>query len=302
VARGRDYLGTYRLVRLIRAGQTCQVWEALSDVDNARYALKALQPDYRDDRSEIAFLKHEFEVAKGFDHPNVIHVYEFSTDRQVPFLVLELGRGRNMKLIIRDQADQYLHMLPQIIEGCAEGLKYLHEQGWVHCDIKPDNYLLAENGDVKLIDFAIAQRQRSGLARLLTLRGKIQGTRSYMAPEQIRGKAPDLRTDIYSFGCSLYELLAGKPPFTGSTPAELLNKHLHAAIPVLAGANSNVTPGFSDLVAKMMAKDVSQRPRSMGDFLAEFKSIRVFRVLPKPPEPRGDQQADSEQDSGTRGS
>lgn len=284
MGRARDYLGTYRLVRLIRAGQTCQVWEAVSDLDNQRYALKALQPAYRDDRQEIAFLKHEFEVAKDFDHPNVIRVYEFNTDRQVPFLVLELGRGRNMKLIIRDQAEYYLHMLPKIIEGCAEGLMYFHKQGWIHCDIKPDNFLLSPNGDVKLIDFAIAQRQRSALAWMLTLKSRIQGTRSYMSPEQIRRQALDARSDIYSFGCSLFELVGGKAPFTGSTPTELLNKHLQAAVPVLSAVNNNVTPGFSDLVARMMAKEPKQRPQSMGEFLKEYAVVRVFRVLPKPPD------------------
>jgi serine/threonine protein kinase len=213
----------------------------------------------------------------------VIHVYEFNTDRHIPFLVLELGRGRNMKLIIRDHADQYLHMMPKIVEGAARGLGYIHEQGWIHRDVKPDNFLLAEDGDVKLIDFAIAQRKPRGLGRLLGLRSRVQGTRSYMSPEQIRGKVVDERSDIYSFGCSLYELLANKPPFTGSTPEELLNKHLRAAVPVLSAANTNVTPAFSDLIGHMMAKDPSMRPGSMSDFLKAYRTMRIYRVLPRPP-------------------
>ena len=283
MGRARDYLGTYRLVRLIRAGQTCQVWEAISDRDDKRYALKALQPDYVSNKDELAFLKHEFEVAKDFVHPNVIRVYEFNTDRHVPFIVLELGRGRNMKLIIRDQADHYLHLMSRIVEDSAMGLLYMHEQGWVHRDVKPDNFLLAEDGHVKLIDFAIARRNRRGLGRLLNMWSPIQGTRSYMSPEQIRGKPLDQRSDIYSFGCSLFELLANKMPFNGSTPEELLNKHLRAPVPALAALNSNVTPGFSDLVATMMAKNVDMRPETLGDFLKVFRAVRVFRVLPRPP-------------------
>ena len=111
-------------------------------------------------------------------------------------------------------------------------MQYLHEQGWIHRDIKPDNFLVNEEGDVKLIDFALAARERKGLGKLFG-RTKVQGTRSYMAPEQIRGKGLDARTDIYSFGCMLYELVSGRLPFTGVSPEELLRKHLYAPIPVL---------------------------------------------------------------------
>ena len=179
-------------------------------------------------------------------------------------------------------------MAPTIITDAAQGLQYLHEQGWVHRDIKPDNFLVAEDGHVKLIDFALAQRIKTGLSRLFGGRTKVQGTRSYMAPEQIRGKALDARTDIYSFGCLLYELLTGKLPFTGISPEDLLRKHLTAAVPSVMSGNKNVTPDFNDLVAQMMAKDPAQRPQSMDEFLRHFHAIRVFRTFPsRPSEPAG---------------
>lgn len=278
---GREFLGAYRMVRLIRAGATCQVWEAVRN--EKRVAIKFLQPEVRSSKEEVAYLKHELEVGKDLRHTNVVEIYEFNVDRSIAFLVMEYHPGKNIKMLIRQGVDTFGYMVPKIIVQAATGLQYLHEQGWVHRDVKPDNFLVNDNGDVKLIDFALANRIRTGLSKLLAGRSKVQGTRSYMAPEQIRGKALDARTDIYSFGCMLYELVCGKLPFTGVSPEDLLRKHLHAPVPVVAGGNKNVTPDFSELVGMMMSKEPEKRPDSMDDFLRRFKAIRVFRSTPKPP-------------------
>jgi eukaryotic-like serine/threonine-protein kinase len=272
-------------VRLIRTGGTCQVWEAVRD--GQRVAVKFLQPEVRTDKEEIGYLRHEVEVGQTLHHPNVIELFEFNIDRSIAYLVMEYHPGRNVKMLIRLGIETFGYLIPSIITNAALGLQYLHEQGWVHRDIKPDNFLVTDSGDVKLIDFALAQRIRTGLSRLFGGRSRVQGTRSYMAPEQIRGKALDGRADVYSFGCMLYELLSGKLPFTGISPEELLRKHLTAAIPVLMSANKNVTPDFSDLVGQMMAKNPSGRPQSMDEFLRYLQTVRVFRSLPKPPTEQG---------------
>lgn len=281
MASGRKFLGAYRMVRLIRAGATCQVWEAIRD--SQRVAIKYLQPEMRSNREEIGYLKHELEVGQDLRHPNVVEIYEYNVDRSMAFLVMEYHPGQNMKMMIRRGVDTFAHLTPKIIFQAASGLEYLHEQGWVHRDIKPDNFLVNEAGELKLIDFALATRIRTGVAKLLWGRTKVQGTRSYMSPEQIRGKALDARADIYSFGCMLYELVSGRPPFTGATPEELLRKHLFAPIPALSSVNKNITPDFSDLVAMTMAKEPSGRPATMNDFIAHYRGIRVFRSTPKPP-------------------
>ncbi len=273
------------MVRLIRTGGTCQVWEAVRD--GQRVAVKFLQPEVRNDKEEIGYLRHEVEVGQTLDHPNVIQIYEFNIDRSIAFLVMEYHPGRNIKMLIRLGIETFGHLVPTIITTAAQGLQYLHTQGWVHRDIKPDNFLVTEDGNAKLIDFALAQRIRTGLSRLFGGRTRVQGTRSYMAPEQIRGKALDPRTDIYSFGCLLYELLSGRLPFTGVSPEDLLRKHLTAAVPVLLSVNKNVTPDFSDLVGQMMAKSPSDRPQSMDEFLRYLQTVRVFRSLPRPPSPEG---------------
>src|SRR6056297_1462473 len=176
-------------------------------------------------------------------------------------------------------------MLNKIVEQAAEGLYYMHTKKWVHRDVKPDNYLVSREGVTKLIDFTIAEQKKTGLAKLFHRSGgTVQGTRSYMAPEQIRGKLCDQRTDVYSFGCVLFELATGKPPFTGQSPNDLLSKHLNASIPSASAYNNNVTKEFAEIIRKMMAKRPDQRPDTMWEFLKAFRSMEIFKKRPKPPE------------------
>jgi serine/threonine protein kinase len=277
VARtGRDYIGSYRLLKLIRAGHTCQVWEAMRDVDNQRCVLKALREAFRTDREAIGYLKHEFEVVKDLEHPNLIQIFEFDIVRGVPFLALELFNAQNLKQRMRAEWPDRKEQLPDVVRRAGSSIGYLHQHGWIHCDLKPDNLLIDPSGNVKLIDFAIAQRIPRGWTRWLVRRSKIQGTRSYMSPEQIRREAIDARSDIYSFGCLLFELFGERLPYTGGSADELLQRHLTAPVPSLVSANSKVSPELSELVFRAMAKDRDQRPDSMEVFLAEFNRIRNY--------------------------
>lgn len=274
----RDFLGRYRLSRLIRVGSSCAVWEAVRDGDNEKFALKVLRQDLRGDKVELASLKHEFEVAHKLKHPNVIRIFEFNMDNKTPYLVLELYSEQNMKQALRAGVDRYAFYVKQIVEHSAQALYHMHENGWAHCDIKPDNLLVSEQGEVKLIDFTIAER----MGGFRFFRKKVvRGTRSYMSPEQIRGKKLDARSDLYSYGCVLFELLTGKPPFTGTTPNALLEKHIRAAIPSVQTHNKNTTPEWADLIKRTMAKKPADRPDSMWEFLKEFRTIRLFKKNPK---------------------
>jgi serine/threonine protein kinase len=226
----------------------------------------------------LASLKHEFEVAHKLKHPNVIRIFEFNMDNKTPYLVLELYSEQNMKQALRAGVDRYAFYVKQIVEHSAQALYHMHENGWAHCDIKPDNLLVSEQGEVKLIDFTIAER----MGGFRFFRKKVvRGTRSYMSPEQIRGKKLDARSDLYSYGCVLFELLTGKPPFTGTTPNALLEKHIRAAIPSVQTHNKNTTPEWADLIKRTMAKKPADRPDSMWEFLKEFRTIRLFKKNPK---------------------
>ena len=284
MSRARDLLGPDRLARLIRVGNTTAVWEAIKGNDPTRYALKIVREDLRKDRTEIAALKHELEVGQKLKHKNVIHIFEFNTEGSVPYLVLELFECPNLKLLLRQGVTELAYLVPRIIEQAAEALFYLHEQGWIHRDVKPDNFLVNDDGLVKLIDFAISEKYKKGIGALFSFGSKVQGTRSYMSPEQIRGKTLDPRADLYSFGCMIFELTSGKLPYTGTTADELLTKHLSAPIPPLGVFNENITPEFANLVKKTMQKRKEDRPASMWEFLKEFRTLRFYKIMPKVPE------------------
>lgn len=280
----RDFLGPYRLVRLIRGGGTCEVWEAVHSESDERFALKILRPQKRHDKEELATLKHEYLVASTLTTSNrIIKIYEYTIESDTPMLVMELFSELNMKQALRRGPESLAFMLHTIVEQAAEGLYFMHNKGWIHRDIKPDNFLVSREGETKLIDFQIAEKKKSGLAKLF-YKSKIQGTKSYMSPEQIRGKACDERADIYSFGCVLFEMVTAKAPFTGSTPNELLTKHLKANIPTPLVYNDNVSSEFAALIRSMMAKSPENRPQSMWEFLKEVRAMKLFKRVPKPPE------------------
>ncbi|GIW98471.1 MAG: protein kinase [Pirellulaceae bacterium] len=281
----RDFLGPYRLARLIRVGSSCQVWEAIESQTQDRYALKVLRPDHATDRAELSYLKNEYEIAKSLTHPNIIRIYDLVLEGPTPFLVLELFSELNMKQALRQGPESIAYMLDKIIIQAAEALYYLHSKGFVHCDVKPDNFLVSREGEVKLIDFTISQKMKTGLSRLFSRRSKnIQGTRSYMSPEQIRGKMLDQRSDIYSFGCVLFEAVTGKLPYTGDSPNDLLQKHLSAPIPSPLVINDNITPEFAAIIRSMMAKRPEDRPENMWDLVKTFRATRIFKSPPRIPE------------------
>jgi eukaryotic-like serine/threonine-protein kinase len=286
MSRPRDFLGPYRLVRLIRVGVTTEVWEAVKTDDPTRYVIKLLKRDKRKEKEHVVSLKNEFECGKTLKHKNVIRIYDFNTEGESTYLVMEHFEHENLKLQLRSGPQKVAHLALKIIEQAAEALFYFNSEGWIHRDVKPDNFLVSDEGVVKLIDFAISTRQKSGLTSMFSFGKKaVQGTRSYMSPEQIRNQNLDARADVYSFGCTLFELLCGKPPFTGTNADELLNKHLTGPIPNVQVQNDNVTPEFANVLKKMMAKRREERPATMYEFLKEFRSMRVFKVLPKPPKP-----------------
>jgi serine/threonine protein kinase len=271
-------------MRLIRAGHSCYVWEALKESTNERFAIKMLKAEKAKDREEAGYLKHEYEVAKDLNHPNIIRIYEFQAQQQpAPYLALELYSALNLKQVLREGPEPLAHLAEKIIHQASHGLHYLHEKGWIHCDIKPDNLLVDDEGQVKLIDFTIAQRPRKNLLGWLGIKRAVKGTRSYMSPEQIRGETLDGRSDVYSLACVIFEILSGRPPFTGSSPNELLEKHLRSSVPTVMVYNNNVTRECADLLRRMMGKKRDTRPKSMWEVLQEFRKFEVFVKKPQPP-------------------
>jgi serine/threonine protein kinase len=271
-------LGPYRLLNVVHTGHASQIWQAYDDAEGCFVAVKTPWERFRRDREHRGYLKREYLVGSRLIHDRILRVLKFGKDRGILYLAMEWFVGGTMKARLRQGLDMLLPWIPKIVVQAAEAVAYLNGQGWVHRDIKPDNFLVADNGDVKLIDFALAQRKRGMLGRwLMRPRSKVQGTRSYIAPEQIRGMPPDDRADVYSLGCTLFELIAGKPPYTGSSTQDLLNKHLKGPVPALDNVNPDVTPEFAQLIRWSMQKDPAARPRTSEEFFRNVSQSPVFR-------------------------
>ena len=295
MAAAAEMIGEYRLFHLIRAGATFEIWAVRHRSETEPYAMKLLMKGQKYTRQAVAELKHEFSVGKSLDHPAVIKTYDYGVAKQGAWLRMELFKKPNIKqqLVMAKQTPALKNLLAyrmrEILTQCAAGIAHMHEKGWVHRDIKPDNFLLSEDTQVKLIDFTIASKPTGALGKLLGGKAKVQGTYSYMAPDQIRGAGVDPRDDIYSFGCMVHELMCGTLPFTANSPNELMQRHLKSKPPTLTVADPNIQPDFAAYVQRMLAKDRGDRPETMKEVMMKLKTQRIYYQPPDPPDPEAAQ-------------
>jgi serine/threonine protein kinase len=271
-------IGHYKLVNCIATGQATQIWEALDNETTRRVAMKLLLPEKLKEPEAISSLKSEFKVASGFDHPNIPKYLEIVANKKTAYFTMELFGAPNLKTWLYNDIRGVHIRLKRLVELVSMALEHIHEQGWVHRDIKPDNILMNKSSEVRVIDFSLACRAAGGLSKMLHRKqATVQGTRTYMAPEQILGKPLTTQTDIYNFGVTLFELLTGQTPFKGSTPKDLLLRHLGEAPPAASEFNPNVTPQMDMIVQRMLAKKPEQRHKKIAEFMAEFRNVALFK-------------------------
>ena len=209
------YLGPYRLLNVVHTGHASLIWQAYDDAKQRMVGVKTLRVASDMDREQVKFLRQEYAVGRMIKHPRIIEMYSFDWDRGQPYLAMEWFSAPNMKQRMQQGMDKIAPLIPQIIDHAAEALCHFNRMGWIHRDIKPDNFLVADDAEVKLIDFALAMRRRRWLAKWLCPAAKFKELK-VTSPEQIRGQVLDQRADLYSFACAIHELVSGKPPFTGA--------------------------------------------------------------------------------------
>jgi serine/threonine protein kinase len=273
-----EVIGGYRLMKHMATGQSSQVWEVVEPSSHRHFAMKLLLPERVRSPEHRKALFHEAEVAQQLAHPNIIKIVTVLRDKDNPCFVMEFFPAGSLRDRLLAKQTQFLReKLHDLLKQAATALAFTNAKGWVHRDVKPDNFLANSAGELKLIDFALAARIPTGLSKLFRRKDKAMGTRSYMSPEQIRGQALDGRADVYSFGATCYELVTGRPPFRGTSSQELLTKHIAEKPLTPRSHNPDVTEEFADLVLRMLAKKREDRPRDFHAVLMALRGLRVFK-------------------------
>ncbi|MBX3437970.1 MAG: serine/threonine protein kinase [Planctomycetaceae bacterium] len=273
----------YELVNCIATGTMTQVWEVKQTASSQSFAMKLLLPEALKEGEQKQIMRHEASVGKRLDHPNIIRFVESKITRKYGYIVMELFRSQNLKSLIRGDLHATHARLRRIMECCTQAFAHMHEKGYLHKDIKPDNVLVTKGGEVRVIDFSLAGSPSSAVGRMMTRKKNIaiQGTRTYIAPEQIRREKITTSSDIYSLGVMFYEALTGRPPFLARNPDHLLMAHVRDRPDLPSSYHRNISSEVDDLVMRMLAKKPKDRPESMQQVFTEVRSIKIFKQDPE---------------------
>ncbi len=259
--------GRYRLIRLVAHGGMASVWEAYDNVLARSVAVKTLHPHLAADRLFQERFRREAVSAARLGHPNVVATYDAGITAQgTAFIVMELIRGRTLSAFAAAHRPLPIFVCIEMGMQIAEALAHAHRAGLVHRDIKPANVLVCDTETdgvplVKVTDFGIA-KAAEGLGIELTKTGMVLGTPKYLSPEQIEGREPDARADLYALGVVLFELIAGLPPFRGPTEMAVAVQHINETPPRLRDVRPGTPPALDALVAALLAKRPEDRPPS----------------------------------------
>ena len=268
----------FQVLRKVAESNTAEIFHVLKLVGRGRgteLAIKMLRPEYAADPVERGFLETEHEVCATLEHPNLIRTYELQLDAKQPYLVMDYVAG----LSLRQHLDKGRVSLADALDWLAQvcdGMEYLHERGYIHRDVKPQNFVIGGNGGTKVIDFALAMPEDRSFVQYCLRRLKERrrpGTWSYMSPEQIQNNRLTSQSDVYSLGVSIFETVTGRLPYVGETPQELLEQHVYAKAPLIMALNPSVPKELDELVHGMMAKKPLDRPRGMGYVSAKLRAI-----------------------------
>lgn len=260
------------------------IYKAMRAPSKPARAIKILHPHLAGNAGAVSAFRNEYEIAAALRHPGLLRYHVLGMHEGSPYIVMDFFPSITMNAMIRDPQTHRLHKrIRAVLVQSAEAIGFLHTNGILHRDIKPDNILVGDDDTIRIIDFSIAtflNGKGSLVGRLMksVRKGKVAGTPSYMAPEQIRGETLTPATDVYAFGVTLYEMATRRVPFTGSSQQEVLNAAVHEQPPTLRSLNPAVSKPFDQLVLRMMAKKPEDRIPDMESFLKEFKSIPIFET------------------------
>ncbi|HET9793644.1 MAG TPA: protein kinase [Thermoanaerobaculia bacterium] len=272
-------LGPYEILAPLGAGGMGEVYRARDSRLNRDVAIKVLPERFTQDSDALARFEREARAVAALSHPNILGIFDFAREGADVYAVTELLEGRSLREEIEAGPLPSRRAVDYAIQ-IARGLAAAHEKGIVHRDLKPDNVFVTRDGRVKILDFGLAKRvavpsdvSAAATASNLTDPGTVMGTVGYMSPEQVRGRETDQRTDIFSFGAILYEMLSGRPAFKRDTAADTTSAILNQEPPELAETGRNVSPALDRIVRHCLEKNPERRFGSAGDIAFDLEAF-----------------------------
>ena len=266
----------YKLGALIGTGGMADVYIAEDQRLHREVAVKVLRSDLARDPAFVTRFKKEALSVAALNHPGIVAVYdsgeEETTHGSMPYIVMEYVEGKTLREIIAEGAPIPFERSLDIAASILNSLAYSHKAGIVHRDIKPGNIMITNSGDVKVMDFGIA-RALTNAGATLTSTWNIVGTAQYLSPEQASGSGTDERSDLYSVGCLLYELICGKTPFSGETPVAIAYQHVSATVPPITTVVKGLESAVDTFFAVALAKDPKDRYQNAPSMLKDLKKL-----------------------------
>jgi serine/threonine-protein kinase len=278
MTKPRVFGGRYELGELIGYGGMAEVHRGRDLRLNRDVAIKVLRADLARDQSFLARFRREAHSAAGLNHPSIVSVYDTGEDptadgtggTELPYIVMEFVDGRTLRDILRAEGRLPARRALEITADVCAALDFSHRNGIIHRDIKPANVMITPTGAVKVMDFGIARAVADNSATV-TQTANVIGTAQYLSPEQARGEAVDARSDVYSTGCLLYELLTGSPPFQGDSPVAVAYQHVREVPMLPSGRNPDVPRAVDSIVMKSLAKNVANRYQSAAEMRQDIQ-------------------------------
>ena len=263
--------GRYTVGQMIGTGGMADVYLGLDTRLDREVAIKVLRRDLAKDPAFVARFRKEALAAGGLNHPGIVAVYDSGEENNSPFIVMELVSGQTLRQKLQSGKIPLSTSL-EIIKGILNALDYSHNKGIVHRDIKPSNIMITDSGDIKVMDFGIA-RATDDIGATLTNTWNVVGTAQYLSPEQATGELADGRSDLYSLGCLMYELLTGRPPFTGDTPVSVAYQHVSSALTPASQINPSLDPNLDRMLEVVLAKDPNNRYQDAAAMLEDLEHV-----------------------------
>lgn len=263
----------YTILEHIGGGGMADVFRAHDKLLDRSVAVKVLRPQFTNDEEFVTRFRREAQAAARLSHPNIVNMYDVGRDEETDYIVMEYISGETLKEKIQTDGSLTVELAIRIALEIAEALEHAHQNNLIHCDIKPHNILVTRSGRIKVTDFGIA---RAVTSATMTHTGTIIGSVHYFSPEQAKGSAIGAKSDIYSLGVVLYEMLTGSVPFTGETPVSIALKHLQEDPKPLRDVNPAIPPIVEAVVLKAMAKEPEARFDNITEMIADLKLAQNY--------------------------